>query len=190
MTRDADGNLVAQDVTRYRDSNGADAEKKVRRVGDITRTDTIGNDEGQQHIESFQQLKLNQPGHGSNEHKLLQQDRSIDTAVQEDAVANEVSRSKGDVSEKTLTSPTTPPSAPAAEKTETEETKKPPRRKSKKSKKIPSSPPSPSDGVIESDGFDTLFEKAVNQSQLGWRCHRPVVSGPRCLFGSLFSEQL
>jgi len=180
MTRDADGNLVAQDVTRYRDSNGADAEKKVRRVGDITRTVTIGNDEGQRHIESF-----NQPGHGSNEHKLLQPDRSIDTAVQDDAVANEANGSKEDASEKTLTSPTTPPSATAAEQTETEETKKPPRRKSKKSKKIASSPPSPSDGVIESDDFDTLFEKAVNQSQLAWRNHRPVVSGPRRLFGSL-----
>merc|ERR1711871_837114 len=104
MTRDADGNLVAQDVTRYRDSNGADAEKKVRRVGDRTRTVTFGNDEGQRHIESF-----NQPGHGSNEHKLLQPDRSIDTAVQDDAVANEANGSKEDASEKTLTSPTTPP---------------------------------------------------------------------------------
>merc|ERR1719498_1488659 len=124
MTRDADGNLVAQDVTRYRDSNGADAEKKVRRVGDITPTVMLGNDEGQRHIESF-----NRPGHGSNEHKLLQPDRSIDTAVQDDAVANEANGSKEDASEKILTSPTTPPSATAAEQTETEETKKPPRKK-------------------------------------------------------------
>jgi len=185
MTRDADGNLVAQDVTRYRDSNGADAEKKVRRVGDRTRTVTFGNDEGQRRIESFQQLKFNQPGHGS-EHELLQQNHSIDTtAVQDDAVANEINRSKEDVCEKTLGCPTTPPSAPASEKMETEESKKPPRRLSKKSKKVPSSPPSSSDSVVESDDFDTLFEKAVNQSQVAWRYHRPVVSGPRRLFGSL-----